>query len=62
MQEQPTISIDEFKKLAGKDAELYSDEQLSEIINHLEVLAEMFINNSKRADTNPSVGSGSKVP
>ncbi len=62
MQEQPTISVDEFKKLAGKDAEQYSDEQLSEIINQLDVLAMMYINNLKRADRSPPVGSGSKVP
>lgn len=61
-EQQPTISVDEFKKLAGKDAEQYSDVQLSEIINQLDVLAMLYINNLKRADSNPTVGSGSKVP
>jgi len=49
-EQQPTISVDELKKISGKEAELYSDEQLLEIINQLDVIAMMFINNSKRAD------------
>ena len=61
MQEQLTISIDEFKKLAGKKAEQYSDEQLSEIIDQLDVLAGLYINSCARAEKQP-ISSGSKVP
>jgi hypothetical protein len=49
-EQQPTMSIEQFRQLAGKEASKFSDEQIIELINQLEILAGLYINNLKRAD------------
>lgn len=49
-EEEPTISIEEFRKLSPNESSEYSDEQISEFIDQLDILAGLYINNLKRAD------------
>jgi hypothetical protein len=43
MQEQTIITVEEFRKLAGKEAEQFSDEQIQELIIGLDFMAQLFI-------------------
>lgn len=37
------ITVSEFRKMVGKEAEQYSDEQISKLIVQLDFIAELFI-------------------
>ncbi|MEO5948799.1 MAG: hypothetical protein ABIP74_00160 [Candidatus Saccharimonas sp.] len=48
MQEQEAIiSVKEFRKFAGKEAERFSDDEVLELINQLDILAQLYINSRK---------------
>ncbi len=47
MQDETIISIKEFRKFAGKEAERFSDEEVLELINQLDILAQLYINSRK---------------
>ena len=44
------ISVKEFRKLAGKGADAFSDEQVSDLIISLDFIAELFIKQSQERD------------
>ncbi len=48
MESKQIISIKEFRKIAGKASEQFSDEQISELIMQLDYLAEIFVNKTLR--------------
>lgn len=48
MESKQVISIKEFRKIAGKASEQFSDEQISELIMQLDYLAEIFVNKTLR--------------
>ena len=48
MEMKQIISIKEFRKIAGKASEQFSDEQISELIMQLDYLAEIFVNKTLR--------------
>ena len=52
MDEDLIISIKEFRKLAGKEAARFSDEQIIELIIDFDFMATMFINKEKKGVKN----------
>lgn len=48
METKQIISIKEFRKVAGKASDQFSDEQISELIMQLDYLAEIFVNKTLR--------------
>lgn len=48
METKQIISIKEFRKIAGKASEQFSDEQISELIMQLDYLAEIFVTKTLR--------------
>lgn len=48
MKTRQIISIKEFRKIAGKTSDQFSDEQISELIMQLDYLAEIFVNKTLR--------------
>lgn len=48
METKQIISIKEFRKIASKASEQFSDEQISELIMQLDYLAEIFVNKTLR--------------
>lgn len=48
MESKQIISTKEFRKIAGKASEQFSDEQISELIMQLDYLAEIFVNKTLR--------------
>ncbi len=48
MEMKQVISINEFRRIAGKASEQFSDEQISELIMQLDYLAEIFVNKTLR--------------
>jgi hypothetical protein len=40
---QPVMSITEFRKFAGKEAERFDDEEVTDLIGQLTLIADMFI-------------------
>lgn len=48
MDEQLIITIEEFRKRAGKEAAQFSDKQIIELIKDLDFMATMFINEIRR--------------
>jgi hypothetical protein len=49
MDEQLIISIKEFRKLAGKKADRFSDEQIVELIIDLDFMAGLFVKQAEKA-------------
>lgn len=49
----PVMTVIEFRKLAGKDARGYSDDQIVEMIAQLNLIAGLFIKQVKINDTVP---------
>ncbi len=50
METKQIISIKEFRKIAGKASEQFSDEQIMGLILHLDYLADIFINQITRKE------------
>lgn len=48
METKQIISIKEFRKVAGKASDQFSDEQITELIMQLDYLAEIFVNKTLR--------------
>lgn len=43
MNEQPIISVEEFRELAGVASEQFSDDEITELIIQLDFMAQLFI-------------------
>jgi hypothetical protein len=43
MKEEPIISVEMFRKLAGPPAERFSDDEIVELINGLDYMAKLFV-------------------
>jgi hypothetical protein len=52
MNDEQVISIDEFRKVAGKDADQYDDVQIKELILHLDFMAQLFNKNQRSKKEN----------
>lgn len=47
MNEQPIISVEEFRKLTGFASESFSDDEITELIMRLDFMAQLYINSQK---------------
>lgn len=49
MNEQPIISIEEFRKLTGFASKSFSDEEITELIIQLDFMAQLFIKSKEQS-------------
>jgi hypothetical protein len=50
MNEQPIISVEEFRKLAGIASESFSDDEITELIMQLDFMAQLYIKSQKQGE------------
>lgn len=55
MSTEPTINIEEFRKITGLASTDMEDSTITDVVSQLELIADIYINQTKNADENERV-------